>query len=106
MDLNVNFEKNIPRKSYIYTRSIDMSLKYVMDSGAIHENIDKIKVITRRSTFSYIMQSFYNKKYDEVSVCVSRYDGNLYMVIDEKDELKPVNMHHRRLQQLLLIFHM
>lgn len=108
MNLNINVEKYI-QKSRVHPKKIDISLKYIMDSGAMYDDdiksIYKTKVITSRGTLVCIMESFYNKNYGDITICVSRYNGNLYMRTEDKDEsfeeLTPAQMHHRRLQQLL-----
>ncbi|XP_065354416.1 decapping nuclease DXO homolog [Calliphora vicina] len=109
IDLNEGFAKYISRNSSMYSRYIDVSLKYDMTSAAERDgvvNIEKTKVITRRGTLVNIMQSYYYKRqYDELKIRVSRYNGNLYMVMEEEDgslfELKAVETHHGRLEKLL-----
>ncbi|XP_065361433.1 uncharacterized protein LOC135955066 [Calliphora vicina] len=109
IDLNDGFEKYIIRNSSMYSRYIELSLKYDMTSAAERdgdENIEKTKVITRRGTLAHIMESYYNKRhYDDLNIRVSRYNGNIYMVMEEEDEslceLKAVQTHHARLEKLL-----
>ncbi|XP_037816084.1 decapping nuclease DXO homolog [Lucilia sericata] len=109
INLNDGFEKYIPRESAMYSRNIDLSLKYDMSVAGERdsvENMEKTKVITRRGTLVYIMQSYYCKKYsDELIIRVSRYNGHIYMVLEEEDEsthkLIPYQTHHSRLEKLL-----
>ncbi|XP_065361444.1 decapping nuclease DXO homolog [Calliphora vicina] len=108
IDLNAGFETCIRRKSDMYSLAIDLSLKYDMTSASECDGLDsieKIKVITRRGTLVHIMESYYIKTYDKLTIRVSRYNGNLYMLMEELYDplniLKPVNTHHGQLEKLL-----
>ncbi|KAI8117579.1 Decapping nuclease DXO like protein [Lucilia cuprina] len=109
IDLENGFATYIRRDSVMYSRNIDLCLKYVMSLASECdnvENIEKTKVITRRGTLVDIMQSSYSGYYsEELIIRVSRYNGHIYMILDKKDEstteLRPKDTHHSRLEKLL-----
>ncbi|XP_037816076.1 decapping nuclease DXO homolog [Lucilia sericata] len=105
IDLNAGFETYIRRKSSIRSQYIELLLKYEMKCNGECRDVEKTKVITRRGTLVHIMESYYNKQYDKLSIRVSRYNGNIYMVREELDdslsELKPCNTHHIQLEKFL-----
>lgn len=109
LDLNVDLLSYRRREPEMYSKHIDLSLKYCMSSSTKNpndmENVEKTKVITRRGTLVAIMEYYYSRFNVDLIVRVSRYNGNLYMVKEEydgsKEELKSAHTHHRRLDQLL-----
>ena len=86
MNLNLGYHTYTERKSTLPLTSLNCCLKYVMssESKVSAENVDKVKIFTRRGTLVDLMEIYYQKKYLELRVRVTRYNGNLYMV-REKD---------------------
>ena len=86
INLNLGYHTYTERKSTLPLTALNCCLKYVMSSEykVSAENVDKVKIFTRRGTLVDLMEIYYQKKYLELRVCVTRYNGNLYMV-REKD---------------------
>ncbi|XP_046806390.1 decapping nuclease DXO homolog [Lucilia cuprina] len=103
IDLNADFETYVFRESCLRSKYIELSLKYEMKCNGECRDVEKTKVITRRGTLVHIMEACYYKQHDMLSIRVSRYNGNIYMVRNESlSELKhSTNTHHGQLEKLL-----
>ncbi|TMW51784.1 hypothetical protein DOY81_003122 [Sarcophaga bullata] len=99
IDLNVGFDTFIRRQSSSAPSELECILKYAMSSeDKIYnsDNVDKIKIFTRRGTLATIMCCYYRKEKFTVRVC--RYNGDLYMarVPITFCKFRPANTHHEQ----------
>ena len=97
INLNAGFDTFIRRQSSFEPIEFKYVLKYAMSSeDKIYnsDNVDKIKIFTRRGTLGAIMCSYYYKEKFAVRVC--RYNGNLYMIRVPNTfcNFRPANTHH------------
>lgn len=113
LDLNSGYETFRPRQSYVFSNTMEITLKYIMSTAAeggdgSDDNVDGVErttIYTRRGTLATIMQSNFVKHC--WSVRVSRYMGNLYMVVinnrtyRSSEQVIKRETHHERLDKLL-----
>ncbi|TMW45574.1 hypothetical protein DOY81_009348 [Sarcophaga bullata] len=82
---------------------LNATLQYVMSSSGsedakkIAENVDKIKIFTRRGNLIGLMENFYPQRYRKCRAFrVTRYNEDLYMTAkrdNNEDPVKPYNSH-------------
>ncbi|XP_037808824.1 decapping nuclease DXO homolog [Lucilia sericata] len=108
MDLNKGFHEYTMPKTVSLSRQIKPSLIYydsLSDDLDDTKNMRKTKVITRRGTLVRLMETHYNNVITDLTIRVTRYNGNLYMILDQKElsdsELNPVHTHHKHLERFI-----
>lgn len=88
IDLNLGYDTFTEKKESQYV-SLSCCLKYIMtpESEINFENIDKIKIFTRRRCLVDLMEIYYQKRYLSLKIHVTRYNEDLYISREKDSEI-------------------
>ncbi|XP_065361455.1 uncharacterized protein LOC135955084 [Calliphora vicina] len=108
IDLNAGYQEYL--MTSLYSKHVDLCLKYAMSAEDCKIK-NRTKVYTRCGTLVNIMESISSKKSKELSICVTRYNGNIYMTTENSNEgektqgdlevQSPIETHHNQLKRYL-----
>ncbi|XP_037816082.1 uncharacterized protein LOC119606587 [Lucilia sericata] len=110
IDLNDGYKEYV--MTSLYSKGVDLCLKYVMSSPEEPEIKNKTKVFTRSGTLVHIMESIRSKKDRELLIRVTRYRGNIYMITGDSQKSEemegdkvvesPTETHHNQIKRYFL----
>lgn len=87
INLNLGYHTFTDREPSTLSR-LNYCLKYAMSPRAriSLENVDKIKIFTPQGILKDIMEIYYQNKDEQWQFSITRYNGNLYMTYETKDQ--------------------